>query len=88
MDIASPIVAAVKVLLGAYQNAAKVRELINDGFDDLSTGTAFIDIDFYVTQFPNDPNIFKASQDLVLAIFKAVEHAIGFYVGHQSKDAS
>ncbi|TGO71995.1 hypothetical protein BELL_0504g00070 [Botrytis elliptica] len=90
IDIASPIIGAVKVLFGfnqAYQNAMKVREVINDGFDDLSTGIAFIDIDFYVTQFPNDPNIIKASEDLVLAIFKAVEHAIGFYIGHQIKRA-
>ncbi|TGO52038.1 hypothetical protein BOTNAR_0337g00030 [Botryotinia narcissicola] len=67
IDIASPIVGADKVLL------VKVRGEINDGFDDLFTGIAFIDIDFYVTQFLNDPNIIKASENLVLAIFKAVE---------------
>ena len=59
----------------------EVREALS-GFDDLPQ--AFAHVDFYVTTFPQDENIQKASEDLVYAIFKAIEYAIGFYTGAQS----
>ncbi|KAF3054786.1 hypothetical protein GL218_07411 [Daldinia childiae] len=81
VDIASPIVGAVKVLLAAYRNAAEVRGEISTGFDDMGDG--FATIDFYVTVFPNDQNIIKAAEKVVLAVLKAVEQAIGFFTSHQ-----
>ncbi|OTB15343.1 hypothetical protein K445DRAFT_12109 [Daldinia sp. EC12] len=86
IDIASPIVGAVKVLLAAYRKAAEVREEISTGFDDMSDG--FDAIDFYVTMFPSDRNVIETAKKVVLAILKAVEQAIGFYISHQISRAT
>ncbi|KAI1806952.1 hypothetical protein F4811DRAFT_560169 [Daldinia bambusicola] len=75
IEIASPIVGAVKVLLAAYRKAADVREEIGTNFDDMGDG--FNTIDFYVTMFPNDQNVVEAAKK-----------AIGFYISHQISRAT
>ncbi|KAI1483383.1 hypothetical protein F4774DRAFT_367387, partial [Daldinia eschscholtzii] len=86
IEITSPIVGAVKVLLAAYRNAAEVREEISTSFDDMTNG--FGTIEFYVTMFPNDNNVVEAAEKVVLAILKAVEQAISFYISHQVSRAT
>ncbi|RDA94030.1 hypothetical protein CP533_5284 [Ophiocordyceps camponoti-saundersi (nom. inval.)] len=80
-DIASPVVGGVKVLLEAYKRAVDFRREIDSEFDDLSD--AFVDIEFNMAQFPGDENIAAASEKLLLAILKAIEHTICFYTEHQ-----
>ncbi|RDA82877.1 hypothetical protein CP532_0399 [Ophiocordyceps camponoti-leonardi (nom. inval.)] len=80
-DIASPIVGGIKVLLEAYKRAADFRREIDSEFDNLSD--AFVDIEFNVTLFPGDENIISASEKLLFAILKAIEHTICFYTGYQ-----
>ncbi|RCI10014.1 hypothetical protein L249_8697 [Ophiocordyceps polyrhachis-furcata BCC 54312] len=80
-DVASPVVGGIKVLLEAYKRAADFRREIDTEFDDLSD--AFVDIEFNVTRFPGDENIIAASEKLLLAILKAIEHTICFYTAYQ-----
>lgn len=65
----------------AYRQASEVRETVNTGFDDLPE--VFIRIDFYFQSYPRDSNIFMASVELVLVIFKAIEEAVRFYTSPQ-----
>jgi hypothetical protein len=67
----------------AWKEAAKVPTDADAQFNDLET--VFANIDLFCTMFPNDENIFQASIDLVLAIFTAVESAIGFYISLQGE---
>ncbi|KAK6857868.1 hypothetical protein PG995_005567 [Apiospora arundinis] len=85
VEIASPVVGAIDLLLDAYCQAAAVRETVNSGFDDLPE--TFVRVDFYLKTYPKDDNILKASIDLVLAIFKAIEEAVRFYTSPQAKHA-
>ncbi|KAF4333485.1 hypothetical protein FBEOM_12693 [Fusarium beomiforme] len=81
VEIASPIVGSVKVLLEAYRTVVKVRDDVEARFENLPE--TFADVDFYITRFLNDRNIISAAENLVLAILKATEYAIGFYAGYQ-----
>ncbi|KAJ2989594.1 hypothetical protein NUW58_g3394 [Xylaria curta] len=85
IDIVSPIVGVIDLLLDAYRQAAEVRETANSGFDDLPQ--IFASIDFYFKSYPKDQNIFTASVHLVLAVFKAIEEAVRFYTSTQPKRA-
>ncbi|KAI1737675.1 hypothetical protein F4680DRAFT_427593 [Xylaria scruposa] len=85
IDIVSPVVSVICVLLDAYRQAAEVRETVNSGFDDLPE--VFARMDFYLKLYPKDRNILMASVGLVLAIFKAIEEAIRFYTSSQVKRA-
>ncbi|KAI0468397.1 hypothetical protein F4859DRAFT_490319 [Xylaria cf. heliscus] len=85
IDVVSPVTGVISLLLDAYCQAAEVRETVNSGFDDLPE--AFARMDFYFKSYPTDQNILKASVGLVLAIFKAIEEAVGFYTSAQAKRA-
>ncbi|KAK8118089.1 uncharacterized protein PG998_006370 [Apiospora kogelbergensis] len=85
IDIASPVVGAIDLLVDAYRQAASVRETVNSGFDDLPE--TFVTMDFNLKAYPKDGNILAASIDLVLAIFKAIEEAVRFYTSAQAKHA-
>jgi hypothetical protein len=65
----------------AYRQTAEVREDVNSGFDEFPIW--FTEMDFWFRAFPNDQNIEAASVDLVFAIFKAIEEAVGFYISSQ-----
>ncbi|KAK8062741.1 hypothetical protein PG997_014838 [Apiospora hydei] len=73
IEIASPVVGAIDLLVDAYRQAAAVRETVHSGFDDLPE--TFIRIDFFMKSYPKDENILAVSIDLVLAVFKAIEEA-------------
>ncbi|KAI8625203.1 hypothetical protein F5Y19DRAFT_489877 [Xylariaceae sp. FL1651] len=85
MDITSPVISVIDLLLDAYRQAAEVRETVNSGFDNLPE--AFEKIDFFFKSYPEDQNIFRVSVQLVLAIFRAIEEAIKFYSSAQAKRA-
>ncbi|KAI0183770.1 hypothetical protein EV127DRAFT_446185 [Xylaria flabelliformis] len=85
IDIISPVVSVIGLLLDAYCQAAEVRETVNSGFDDLPE--VFVRMDFYFKSYPRDKNILTASVSLVLAIFKAIEEAVRFYTSSQAKRA-
>ncbi|KAJ8110804.1 hypothetical protein ONZ43_g5783 [Nemania bipapillata] len=83
IDVASPVTSVISLVLDAYCQAAEIRETVNTGFDDLPE--AFARIEFYFNSFAKDRNIFIASVELVLYIFKAIEEAIRFYTSTQGK---
>ncbi|KAK6836030.1 hypothetical protein PG987_006525 [Apiospora arundinis] len=85
VEIASPVIGAVDLLLDAYRQAAAVRDTVNSGFDDLPE--IFIRVDLYLKTYPGDENIVAASIDLVFSIFKAIEEAVRFYTSAQAKRA-
>ncbi|KAI0872212.1 hypothetical protein GGS24DRAFT_468408 [Hypoxylon argillaceum] len=85
IDIASPVISVIGLLLDAYRQASEVRETVNTGFDDLPE--VFTRIDFYFQSYPRDSNIFMASVELVLVIFKAIEEAVRFYTSPQATRA-
>ncbi|KAK8137126.1 hypothetical protein PG984_005066 [Apiospora sp. TS-2023a] len=85
LEIVSPVVGAIDLILDAYRQAATVRETVNSGFDDLPE--TFIRMDFYLKSYPKDHNILGASVELVLAIFRAIEEAVRFYTSAQAKHA-
>lgn len=65
----------------AYSKASQVRQEVNSSLEDLPD--SFAKMDMYLQSYPKDANIIKASTDLVLAIFKAIENSIKFYTSVQ-----
>jgi hypothetical protein len=57
-----------------------VRKKVNETFNADSLEKSFGDAELFLAVFPNDENIKKASVELVVATFKAVEDAIGFFI--------
>ncbi|KAF6807172.1 hypothetical protein CSOJ01_08360 [Colletotrichum sojae] len=85
IDIAKPVVGAIRVVLDAYRQVAEVREEVTTSFDDLPE--VFEKLDFYISTYPKDQNIITASKNLVRATFIAVENAVAFYISPQAKRA-
>ncbi|KAK2033096.1 hypothetical protein LX32DRAFT_130447 [Colletotrichum zoysiae] len=85
VDIAKPVIGAIKVVLDAYRQVSEVREEVTTSFDELPE--AFENIEFYLQTYGDDENIASASCHLVCAILNAIEHAIAFYISHQAKRA-
>ncbi|KAK0752938.1 hypothetical protein B0T18DRAFT_395663 [Schizothecium vesticola] len=74
----TPVLGSIQIVLEAVKNAAQVRKAIGDSFDDLDF--IFSEIELLLQTYPDDNNIKKASTELVVAIFAAVESVIGFLV--------
>ncbi|KAL6918441.1 hypothetical protein FSST1_009936 [Fusarium sambucinum] len=85
-DIAGPIVGVINLMVDAYSKASEVRDGIICRMEDLPA--CFAKIDLYLRSFPKDDNVVKASTDLVLAVFEAVENSIKFYTSIQAKRAT
>ncbi|KAK1993592.1 hypothetical protein LX36DRAFT_661366 [Colletotrichum falcatum] len=85
VDIAKPVVGAVKVVLDAYRQASEVREELATSFDELPE--AFENMEFYRQTYREDENIASASCNLVCAVLTAIENAVAFYTSHQAKRA-
>ncbi|KAK2054093.1 hypothetical protein LY76DRAFT_597262 [Colletotrichum caudatum] len=85
VDIAKPVIGAIKVVLDAYRQVSEVREEVTTSFDELPE--AFENIEFYLQTYGEDENIALASCNLVCAVLNAIEHAIAFYTSHQAKRA-
>jgi hypothetical protein len=57
-----------------------VRKKVTETFDTDGMEKAFGDAELFLALFPKDENIKKASTELVVATFKAVEDTIGFFI--------
>ncbi len=51
---------------------------MQSAFDDLDM--MFSEIELFLQAFPDDENIVKASVDLIMATFSAIEAVIGFFL--------
>ncbi|KAK3358512.1 hypothetical protein B0T24DRAFT_693585, partial [Lasiosphaeria ovina] len=76
----SPARATVEVLLDAAIAAAEVRQKVINGFDADNLEKDFGDAELFLNVYPKDENITKASIELVVATFKAVEDAISCFI--------
>ena len=57
-----------------------MRKKMNESFDTDSLEKMFGDVELFLATFPKDENLEKASVRLVVATFKAIEDAIGFFI--------
>lgn len=69
----------------AMRVAAGVRDQVKKKLNEDDMGKTFGDIELFLSVFQEDPNIEKASVDLLVAILAAVEGVIGFFLSHQGK---
>ncbi|XEV04590.1 hypothetical protein FSHL1_009877 [Fusarium sambucinum] len=84
-EIAGPIVGVINLMVDAYSKASEVRDDVVSSLEGLPA--CFAKIDLYLQSFPKDDNVIKASTDLVLAVFGAVENSIKFYTSVQGNRA-
>ncbi|RGP68714.1 hypothetical protein FSPOR_5185 [Fusarium sporotrichioides] len=84
-EIAGPIVGVINLMVDAYSKASEVRDEVVSSLEGLPA--CFAKIDLYLGSFPQDDNVVKASTDLVLAVFEAVESSIKFYTSVQGQQA-
>ncbi|KAF3901541.1 hypothetical protein ABW21_db0200621 [Orbilia brochopaga] len=73
--------AAVEVLLEAFQRAANVREAAKEMPDQLEHKFGIIEV--FLASFPGDKQIRDASIKLVVSVFLAIEKAIEFFLQNQ-----
>ncbi|KUI60968.1 hypothetical protein VP1G_08146 [Cytospora mali] len=78
VDYVTPVLGAVQVLLEAAKKAATVREVILRGFDDIEM--TFSQIELFTQIYPGDENVTRASVDLIVATFHAIESVISFFI--------
>lgn len=74
----TPVAGTVGILLQAMSTAAKIRQEILASLSDLEK--QFSNINSFAATFPRDVDVRQASISLVVAIFQAVEQAIGFFL--------
>ncbi|GLA40583.1 hypothetical protein AnigIFM63309_008417 [Aspergillus niger] len=85
VDYISPFLVIVDILLDAAAMASQVREQVTMALDPKTLEEHFERIEFFLATFPRDPKIRSTSVDLVVAILKAIEDAIGFFLSPQVK---
>ncbi|KAL1855201.1 hypothetical protein Daus18300_011202 [Diaporthe australafricana] len=73
----TPVVGTIGLLLQAVSTAAKTRQDIVSSLGDLEE--KFSNINSFAATFPEDEMVRKASVSLIVAIFQAVEQAMGFF---------
>ncbi|KLU91597.1 hypothetical protein MAPG_10115 [Magnaporthiopsis poae ATCC 64411] len=79
--IATPVLAAVELVLNAVKSAAHVRQQAVNAFDGLIP--IFSDVELFLGTFPGDVRIRKASVDLIATTLDAIERAIGFFISNE-----
>lgn len=67
----------------AVKTAASVRNQVLQGFDGLIP--LFSDVELFLSTFPDDVNIRKASVDLTLQTLHAIERAITFFLSNECR---
>lgn len=80
-NVATPVLGAVELIIGAVEIAASVRKKALVGLNDLVP--IFNKVELYLRMFIEDTNIRNASIDLTATTLAAVERAIGFFTSNQ-----
>ncbi|KAK4169597.1 hypothetical protein QBC43DRAFT_226887, partial [Cladorrhinum sp. PSN259] len=68
------------LLFGAVRTAAQTRITATGFADEEDVKEGFSKVEIFLAAFPGDPNIEKASVDLVACVLKAVENAILYFI--------
>ncbi|KAK3299643.1 uncharacterized protein B0H64DRAFT_440003 [Chaetomium fimeti] len=79
--IATPVLAAVELVLDAVKTAACVRQQAVDAFDGLIP--IFSDVELFLGTFRGDVRIRRAAVDLTVTTLDAIERAIGFFISNE-----
>ncbi|KAH0499050.1 hypothetical protein TgHK011_006267 [Trichoderma gracile] len=85
IEYVSPVLGAVQLLLNAYKVASEVREKVTSSFDETEVQELFNNAEVYVITFPDSSRIKDSTISLVVAVMKAIEDAIGFFLSKQIK---
>lgn len=85
IEYVSPVLGAVQLLLNAYKVASEVREKVTSSFDETEVQELFNNAEVYIITFPDSSRIKDSTIALVVAVMKAIEDAIGFFLSKQIK---
>ncbi len=77
MDIVTPVLGAVTIILDAVQKGAEVRREALGAFDDLED--VFADVELFLGTFQKEAAVVKQAVSLVADVLLAVEKGIGFF---------
>ncbi|KAJ4409143.1 hypothetical protein N0V82_009556 [Gnomoniopsis sp. IMI 355080] len=80
MDYATPVIAAVQVLVDAFETTSRVRETMTKGLEKDDLEGKFANIERFLATFPKDAAVEEASVELIAATLKTIEDAIGFFL--------
>ncbi|OTA08542.1 hypothetical protein A9Z42_0002450 [Trichoderma parareesei] len=83
IEYVSPVLGAVQLLLNAYKVASEVRVKVTSSFDETEVQELFNNAEVYVITFPDSSRIKDSTISLVVAVMKAIEDAIGFFLSNQ-----
>ncbi|ETS05555.1 hypothetical protein M419DRAFT_23761 [Trichoderma reesei RUT C-30] len=83
IEYVSPVLGAVQLLLNAYKVASEVREKVTSSFDETEVQELFNNAEVYIITFPDSSRIKDSTIALVVAVMKAIEDAIGFFLSKQ-----
>ena len=78
VEYITPVLGIIEILLEAAMIAARVRQEILGGFDDIDM--TFSQVELFLQLYRGDENIQKASVNLISATFHAIESAIKFFL--------
>ncbi|KAL8396359.1 hypothetical protein RB596_009845 [Gaeumannomyces avenae] len=79
--IATPVLAAVGLILDAVKTTADVRQTAISAFDEVIP--LFSDVELFLGAFQGDGRIRSTSVDLVATTLVAIENAIGFFISNE-----
>ncbi|KAK4450461.1 hypothetical protein QBC34DRAFT_349211 [Podospora aff. communis PSN243] len=85
VEYITPVLGIVEILLEAAMTAARVRNEILSGLDDVDM--IFSQVELFLELYKADENIRKASINLIYAIFQAVESSMRFFLRASWKKA-
>ncbi|KLU91963.1 hypothetical protein MAPG_10911 [Magnaporthiopsis poae ATCC 64411] len=88
MEYVSPVLAAVEVVLDAFQIASDVRAQAKDAFKPGDLERKFGDIEIFLATFPDDTKVKTAAVELVAVTLRAIENTIGFFLKNDLKKAT
>ncbi|KAL2272155.1 hypothetical protein FJTKL_07462 [Diaporthe vaccinii] len=87
MDYTTPVVAAVQVIVDAFETTSRVRGTMTTGLDQQDLERKFSSIELFLATFPRDTAIQEASIELIAATLKAIENVIGFFLESNARKA-
>lgn len=83
MDIVTPVLAAVQIILDAVKKGAEVRNETLDTFDELED--VFSDVELFLGTFREEAPILEKSVSLVARVLLAIERGIRFFTRSDRK---
>jgi hypothetical protein len=77
MDVVTPVLGAVQIVLEAAKKGAEVRNETLRAFDDLED--VFADVEIFLATFQQEDSVIEQAVTLVVAVLEAVEKGVKFF---------